>query len=97
MGRRVPCVGNDDRHHQLCFIEFLILIFAAALLCWLDGVGARSQGRYPHRGSNHRHYSPHVGLAQWGQENARTSFLGAGITLVLERLDNSPWISHCRA
>ena len=43
-------------------------------------------------------YSPHVGLARMAQEeNARTSFLGAGITLVLERLDNSPWISHCRA
>jgi len=42
-------------------------------------------------------YSLHVGLARMAEENARTSFLGASITLMLERLDTAFWISHCRA
>jgi len=88
-------IVNDDPHHQLCFIEHLI--FAAALLCWLDGVRVRVRKVDTLIAAAIIAISPHVGLARMAEENARASFLGAGITLVLERLDNSAWISHCRA
>ena len=97
-GNTRTMVGNYDPHHQLCFIEHLILIFAAALLCWLDGVRVRVRKvDTVIAAAIIAICSPHVGLARMApEENARTS-LGAGITLVLERWpDNSPWISHCR-
>jgi len=66
-------IVNDDPHHQLCFIEQFILIFAAALLCWLDGVRVRVRKVDALiAAAIIAIYSPHVGLARMApEENAR--------------------------